>query len=614
MFPSEHSWRAALLFIVVSALTPAPTWAAPTLAEAVDAARAGRCRGIALTALDPTIESALAGAHLTRCALDDGEWESAIAWAERTASAANRANIDLALTLDWYEELEARIALLNGQPQDAVRAFEDLIASEDVHPASRGMRARRQYYLSLALAASGRAVEASTRQHALIEEYPASEPTSRLAPQFVEKSWSVSLALECGERALDARHYASAETLYRLAACAGEDCSPLEAVSAGGARYRAAYQLGWFLYRFRRELVADALPWLETVASRPGSHRADAAHAYALAVERLQRFAESRRAWRDFSEQFRGDERASAALSRIAWTYVEERNYGAAADSWSRVLNANLPNADSSEARWWLGWSLLRGESCSAALNAWRGVGGGRARAVTYWSAVCHDELGERERAELMWHSLRDENPLNWYGLWASRRLGVALVPSLNAVPRAATPPAHLPRAANEASQRGLVAESTLLAGEISEPFSRLAARADVSDFVRWRGAVDLSELPTSVSSLQAWRLALPPMYRQTVDAQAALNGLDSPVIWALMEKESSFRRHALSRSDAMGLMQVIPQTAIAIADRLDEPYVDGMLFEPHHAVRYGAWYLGALLRSFDGQLPVAIAAYNAGP
>jgi soluble lytic murein transglycosylase len=80
------------------------------------------------------------------------------------------------------------------------------------------------------------------------------------------------------------------------------------------------------------------------------------------------------------------------------------------------------------------------------------------------------------------------------------------------------------------------------------------------------------------------------------------------------MQKESLYQPLAVSVSDAMGLMQVVPQTALAISRSRNLYYRDGMLFEPEVALDYGAWYLAELLKKYDGQYPLAIAAYNAGP
>ena len=80
------------------------------------------------------------------------------------------------------------------------------------------------------------------------------------------------------------------------------------------------------------------------------------------------------------------------------------------------------------------------------------------------------------------------------------------------------------------------------------------------------------------------------------------------------MRQESLFRKDAVSRADARGLMQMQPATATAVAHRwhLPVPSRDG-LFEPTVAVKLGALYVRELMDR-NGQLALALAAYNAGP
>jgi peptidoglycan lytic transglycosylase len=89
------------------------------------------------------------------------------------------------------------------------------------------------------------------------------------------------------------------------------------------------------------------------------------------------------------------------------------------------------------------------------------------------------------------------------------------------------------------------------------------------------------------------------------------------PVDWiyGVMRQESLFRKDAVSRADARGLMQMQPATAIAVAHRwhLPPPSRDS-LFDPPEAIRLGGMYMRELLDKYDGRLDQSLAAYNAGP
>jgi len=89
---------------------------------------------------------------------------------------------------------------------------------------------------------------------------------------------------------------------------------------------------------------------------------------------------------------------------------------------------------------------------------------------------------------------------------------------------------------------------------------------------------------------------------------------LEPSLVLALIMAESSFNEDALSHAGAQGLMQIMPSTAIDVAARM------GLVnFEPEHIwipeinIAIGTFYLNWLKTQFDGNLDLALAAYNAG-
>jgi soluble lytic murein transglycosylase-like protein len=89
------------------------------------------------------------------------------------------------------------------------------------------------------------------------------------------------------------------------------------------------------------------------------------------------------------------------------------------------------------------------------------------------------------------------------------------------------------------------------------------------------------------------------------IERESRAAGLDPALVDAVVSAESAFDPRATSAAGAAGLMQLMPATAAAlgVTDRYD----------PVQNVRAGATYLHALLERF-GSLPLAVAAYNAGP
>ena len=88
--------------------------------------------------------------------------------------------------------------------------------------------------------------------------------------------------------------------------------------------------------------------------------------------------------------------------------------------------------------------------------------------------------------------------------------------------------------------------------------------------------------------------------------------GLDKALVYAVIKVESDFKKDAVSKSGALGLMQILPATAKWIAKELGEEYSDENMFEPKTNIRYGCFYLKYLFDKFK-KMDIVICAYNAG-
>ncbi len=106
-----------------------------------------------------------------------------------------------------------------------------------------------------------------------------------------------------------------------------------------------------------------------------------------------------------------------------------------------------------------------------------------------------------------------------------------------------------------------------------------------------------------------------PFRYRVAVELYSKKYHVDKYLAIAVMKNESNFEPTALSHSGAVGLMQLMPETADWIASQLDEEPLDDIkrLYEPERNIRYGIWYLADLQDEFDHNDVLTLAAYNAG-
>lgn len=166
-----------------------------------------------------------------------------------------------------------------------------------------------------------------------------------------------------------------------------------------------------------------------------------------------------------------------------------------------------------------------------------------------------------------------------------------------------------------------------LLADEIGERAGQPYALLDLALGAREHGLHDVTLSAASLllrglpphDYLAAPRsllaLAYPLAYLE--EASAAAEEFDVPVLllMALVRQESAFHPEAGSSAGAFGLTQVIYPTGEAIAIDLDMPrwsFAD--LARPSVSMRFGAYYLGVQLESFDGHYLAALSAYNGGP
>jgi soluble lytic murein transglycosylase len=109
-------------------------------------------------------------------------------------------------------------------------------------------------------------------------------------------------------------------------------------------------------------------------------------------------------------------------------------------------------------------------------------------------------------------------------------------------------------------------------------------------------------------------RARYPLEYEHMIRVHAQNHELDPALLAAVVYVESRFDPNATSPAGAIGLMQLLPDTAKGIALRTGgERFVVADLRNPDINIRYGSWYLDHLLDQYD-DMSVALAAYHAGP
>jgi hypothetical protein len=114
--------------------------------------------------------------------------------------------------------------------------------------------------------------------------------------------------------------------------------------------------------------------------------------------------------------------------------------------------------------------------------------------------------------------------------------------------------------------------------------------------------AIEPEEVFTSNPVLEAARAP----FRELIQAAAARYRVDADLITSIIATESNFDPKAISRHNARGLMQLLPQTAARLGVQ--------NIFDPGENIDAGTRYLRDLLQRYRNDLALTLAAYNAGP
>ncbi len=117
------------------------------------------------------------------------------------------------------------------------------------------------------------------------------------------------------------------------------------------------------------------------------------------------------------------------------------------------------------------------------------------------------------------------------------------------------------------------------------------------------------------LSTPQFFRFVYPVYFYDEIQLQAVKVGVNPMLVAAIIRVESHFREDDVSHAGAIGLMQLMPATAHWVAVQAGERnYTPSRLAVPSINIRLGSFYMAYLIKQFHGNLPEAIAAYNAGP
>lgn len=325
---------------------------------------------------------------------------------------------------------------------------------------------------------------------------------------------------------------------------------------------------------------------------------------------------------------------SSAQAAEVLWeraSSAEGRGEESAAVDGYAALAERVPeHARAGQARMRLGQIQLgrgRVEESARVYEAYLSdfPSGRRWDEASFWAARTRLQLGDTAAARRLVARVRREEPLSYYAVMGADLLGT---PFLLTLPEGRGGPA--PTWLTQGLARLDMLEAAGLDAGASAEEASLVARARGNPGVLVTLAEALIERGRTVTGINlawdlrrdgaAWtrrlvKVAYPFPYKDLVVREAREWGLDPFIMAALIRQESAFKADIRSHAGAVGLMQVMPPTGRELAERHGPSgFHERNLEAPEINLHLGAAFFRDMNRRYDGDLPLVLSAYNAGP
>ena len=279
----------------------------------------------------------------------------------------------------------------------------------------------------------------------------------------------------------------------------------------------------------------------------------------------------------------------------------------------------SVADRDAQTQEWWARAALWSGEWSLAAetiadmpqtrrdVARWR-----------YWAARAAEHGRDSDRAQQLYESLLTDD--NYYSAMAAGRLKRHLAPNPKTLPAAPELQAALDRLpafvrARELFLCGMRQEAALEWQFGYQSLSEAQRPQSIHLAASWGWYDQAVATATAERVFNDYDLLYPRPFDSEVLKAAQAVRLPPELVYGVIRQESLYRADAVSSAGARGLMQLQLDTARRTAKYLNLPKPQLTdLFVPAINTSLGAGYLRMLLDRFDGQLPVALAGYNAGP
>lgn len=376
---------------------------------------------------------------------------------------------------------------------------------------------------------------------------------------------------------------------------------------------------------------------LKAISQQPSLHYAPCA---SLICNILTR-EEARQFWKRILAA--GPKKADAAL----WNIGLRSEPPESLDCYRQLITAYPTSEFASEAAWWLFWEMAKRAPANPSVIANATVLGHEALSrypetrqaprFAFWLGKLYEAAKRPDKAIVDYKYAVLHYPSSYYGYRAQARLRALTTPkkhdqgwstssARHDVPVDWSWPApqeimsvpqmdkRCGKTFAELFKLHQLDECAELLPQTSEPELKAALLAALSQPLQAIASCS-KDLPGSANHTTRWQLAYPLLYTKQVQEECHAKGVDPFLVHALIREESRYYHRALSRSHAIGLMQLLPGTAYGVAKRLGVPlHGTEDIYQPEINIKLGTDYLAYVLRRYNGGALFAVASYNGGP
>jgi len=387
------------------------------------------------------------------------------------------------------------------------------------------------------------------------------------------------VVIKTGQALLEGRHYRDAE--QTLASLLGEDLEPNQ-----------ARELAFLLARARNK----------------NGKEEEALSAYLL-----------------LARQAAGTELADNAQWQAALIKKSQGKVREAVTILERLLKIHPETKLKEKVQWEIAWSSYTSRDFKKATTSFRQLlhtDASREKAL-YWLANSLQGLDDPDGAAKTWATLIDEFPLGFYALRYKKETGIPdRLPTLTADITGLLPvPAGFERVKaltrlglQREAKRELALQRKKSAGNRPPLLEIARLYLDMGEYSAGMALFPRATLrKLDQGNLLAWGINYPRAFSEQVSHNASNRDLPASLVYAVIRAESNFLPAVFSPAGAVGLMQVMPATAKALLKRNVEKFEAPQLTQPELNIELGVSHLSNLKKLYNGNLTLAIAAYNGG-